>query len=109
MNDSGDMEPGQRTRDLTSDGGRVSSWEQSLSQHLAQGLPFDQLRHQGDHAIVEDKIVDSDEMGVLDSGQRGPLPDEAADELLMTAESLMEDLDSDLAARDAVGGAPDHP
>jgi hypothetical protein len=43
MNDSGGMEPGQRTRELTSDGDRVSGWEQSSSQDLAQGLSFDQL------------------------------------------------------------------
>jgi len=79
MNDSGDVEPRQRTRELTSDSDRISGGEQASSQHLAQGLSFDQLRHQGDHAVVEDKIVDRDEMGVLDSGQRGPLPDEAAD------------------------------
>jgi hypothetical protein len=53
--------------------------------------------------------VDPDEMGVLDSGQRGPLLDEATDEVLMTAESLMEDLDGNLATCEAVGGAPHRP
>jgi hypothetical protein len=109
MNDSGRVELGQRTRELTSDGERVSGREQSLSQDLAQGLSFDQLRHQGDNAVVEDKIVDRDEMGVLNSGQHGPLLDEAADEVLMTPESLMEDLDGNLAVCEAVRGAPHRP
>jgi hypothetical protein len=46
-------------------------------------------------------------MRVLDSGQRGPLADEPADELLVMAESLMEDFDGNLAACSTVGGAPD--
>jgi hypothetical protein len=52
MNDSGDVEPGQRTRELTSDSDRISGGEQASSQHLAQGLSFDQPRHQGDHTVV---------------------------------------------------------
>jgi hypothetical protein len=42
MDDPGDMEPGQSTRDLTSDCDRLWGWEQSSSQHLAQGLSLDQ-------------------------------------------------------------------
>jgi hypothetical protein len=109
MDDPGDMEPGQSTCDLTSDGDRLWGWEQSSSQHLAQGLSLDQLRHQGDDAVVENKIVNRDEMRVHDPGQRGPLPDKPADELRVMAESLMEDLDGNLATSGAVGGAPDRP
>jgi hypothetical protein len=85
MDDPGDMEPGQSTGDLTSDSYRLPGREQSASQHLAQGLSLDQLRHQCDDAVVENKIVDRDEMRVLDSGQRGPLPDEPTDELFVVA------------------------
>jgi hypothetical protein len=109
MDHPGDMEPGQSTGDLASDSDRLPGWEQSSSQYLTQRLSLDQLRHQGDDAVVENQIVDRDEMRVLDSGQRGPLPDEPPDELLVMAESLMEDLDGNLAACGAVGGAPDRP
>src|SRR4030095_10661917 len=95
------------TGDRAADSDRLPGWEQSLSQHLAQRLTLDQLRHQGDDAVVENQIVDRDEMRVLDSGQRGPLADEPADELLVMAESLMEDLDGNLAGLGRGGRAPD--
>jgi len=87
------------------DGRDLGETDGALVEALTQIGSVDPLEH--DAGLVDDRVVDRDEVRVVDGGGRAGLFDEAGPEFGVGGEVLVEDLHGHAAAEELVLGLPD--
>jgi hypothetical protein len=76
---------------------------------LVERVPGDQVEHQVDAVVEGQQVVQGDDVGVPDAGERPGLAQEARQQVPLTGELRQQGLDRDLALQAPIVGAVDRP
>src|ERR1700674_418981 len=84
---------------------RLTTWDRTIEQALAQGLPFEQLGDDVRRAVVHADVINGNNIGMTQGGGGTRLLLETAQPVLIMGEGGFEDLEGHVPPQPFVAGA----